>query len=156
MTDEYPTTIIIRRPAKVTTDGRGRAVWGEPIEDTELELMSTQALQAALECAEQADRDSMQALAEGDKDGVLVRDLATGLFEIMSEEELKLLLENDANEMAAKTEFVNSANLACSGEGDQLSLASTQILRKVLKGSDSSESGQESEDSTSRDPYNSA
>ena len=34
----YTTTVIIRRPARVSIDDRGHNVWTAPIEETELEL----------------------------------------------------------------------------------------------------------------------
>ena len=41
MAEDYIATVRIRRPAKVTTDDRGRSVWAETIETAQLELVST-------------------------------------------------------------------------------------------------------------------
>ena len=45
MGEDYIPTVRIRRPAKVTTDDRGRTVWADTVETAELELVSTAELQ---------------------------------------------------------------------------------------------------------------
>jgi hypothetical protein len=41
MTDDAPAKVLVERPAKIGSDGRGRPVWVDPIESAELELVST-------------------------------------------------------------------------------------------------------------------
>jgi len=154
MSENYETTIIIRRPARIETDDRGRAVWSEPIEDTELELMSTQALEAALSAANDQGKASIRAIAESDNEGVVVRDGATGLFGVISETELQELLDKDANKAMARSGADPMTESADSPEGAELSLASTQALRKVLRRTQAEKSEDIGEDSGGFDPYN--
>ena len=76
------TTVVIRRPTKVKTDDRGRTVWAGPIEETELDLMSSQDLKLALQAANDTDRESIQVVAESGKKGVVgvIWRLRTWLF----------------------------------------------------------------------------
>ena len=39
MADDAPAKILVKRPAKIKSDGRGRSVWVDPIESAELELV---------------------------------------------------------------------------------------------------------------------
>ena len=48
VTQDFVKTVIIRKPAKVATDDRGRTVWVGKIESVELELVSTTALEKIL------------------------------------------------------------------------------------------------------------
>ena len=128
MADDYTATIRIRRPSKVTTDDRGRTVWVGKIEETELELVSTAELKQILASSDPASRSAIEQVASGDAEGVLARNTATGLFEIVSDSDVDAALGKDARRPATgRLEPV-------SGRSDEdLALVSTQVLRKVLK-----------------------
>lgn len=49
MAKDFVATIRIQRQKKTTIDDRGPTVWNEPVEDVELELVSTTALQKILQ-----------------------------------------------------------------------------------------------------------
>ena len=116
--------------------------------------MSSQALELALAAADNADRESIRAIAEADKEGVIVRDISTGLYEVISEEDLKQLLENDANEMVVNSNANFALSLADKGQSKSLSLARTQALRKFLNEDDADESKIRNDKAKGFDPYN--
>jgi hypothetical protein len=132
MSDSEP-TIKIRRPPRVRTDDKGRTVWADPIEpDEELELVSTKTLRAILESKDPKPRKAMQAAVSGHSDGVLARDPAAGTFEIISEGDLQTILDNtDDLPTIHRPADVNLVP-AHEESGDELSLVSTQALRKIL------------------------
>lgn len=110
MSKDHTKTVRIRKPDKVAPDERGRSVWLGKADAAELELVSTTALEKILKSDGGKTRTEIQKLASGRKDGVLARDTATGHFRIVSE----------TTRRAA----------------DELSLVSTQFLRKVMKPED--------------------
>ncbi|MGH8166752.1 MAG: hypothetical protein ACREQ1_05900 [Woeseiaceae bacterium] len=138
MAEDYVATVRIRRPAKVTTDNRGRSVWAETIETAELELVSTSELQKILDSTDDDTRSAIERVVTGEEEGVLARDPATGLFEIISDADLQAIL--DSNDDLSKT--VRSTRPAdvtlepvsrnAPSGGEELSLVSTQVLRKIL------------------------
>lgn len=52
--------LIIRRRARVPTDARGRTIWATPIEEIEIELMSSQELELALYDSDSVDQKSIR------------------------------------------------------------------------------------------------
>ena len=101
--EDSATTVVIQRPKNVVkTDARGQTVWAGTIEEIELDLMSSQDLELALEAANDVDRESLRALVESGKDGVVVRDRATGLYDVVSEAELQEWLDTDIEISASK------------------------------------------------------
>jgi hypothetical protein len=110
MSEDHTRTVRIKRPSRVAQDERGRTVWVGRVETVELELMSTVALQKVMKSGDGGACSEIRKLARSRKDGVLARDTATGHYRIVSESELKALPNTD-----------------------ELSLVSTQILRKVVK-----------------------
>jgi hypothetical protein len=110
MSDDHSKTVRIKRPSRVAPDERGRNVWVGRVETVELELMSTTALQKVMKSGDGEACSEIRKLARSQKDGVLARDTATGHYRIVSESELKTVANTD-----------------------ELSLVSTQILRKVVK-----------------------
>ena len=156
-------TIRIRRPARVTTDDRGRTVWRDTIETAELELVSTAELQKILASADDDTRSAIQSIIREEGDGVLARDPATGLFEIISDADLQAILEsNDHLRKMRRPEEVptQSASTKQQNEDEELSLVSTQVLRKILA-SDTPETASPRRDKLAEDkgggfdPYNS-
>jgi hypothetical protein len=134
MADEYTATLRIRRPAKVRTDERGRTVWVDTIETAELELVSTEQLKQLLESADENARSTIRQMVENEREGVLARNPATGLFEIISDDDLRAALGNeDAPKTARRPADVTLEPLSNCGSKEELSLVSTQMLRKVLQ-----------------------
>ena len=137
MAKDHTNTVQIRRIAKVAPDDRGRSVWLGKIEPVELELVSTMALQKILKTGGGDTRAEIGKLAAGRKNGVLARDAATGHFRILSEADLKKAASappspadrpqrRNVTTGAPMTETVRR-------KADELSLVSTQMLRKVVR-----------------------
>ncbi|HEX7720404.1 MAG TPA: hypothetical protein VF389_11405 [Woeseiaceae bacterium] len=133
MAEDYVATVRIRRPAKVTTDDRGRTVWAETIETAQLELVSTAQLKTILQSDDDESRSSIERLILSKDDGVLARDPATGLFEVISDKDLQAILASD--DKLPPTRRPADVTLEAIGDdsGDALSLVSTQMLRKIIK-----------------------
>lgn len=125
------TTVIIRRPARVNIDERGHNVWTEPIEETELELMSTQELKLALAAADDADREAIREMAESGKRGVVARNPATGGFDVVSEDELRDL-QLDKTVKLSQLLDQDVADDPSDREDQELSLVTTQMLKQML------------------------
>ena len=117
MDDELRKTVKIKRARKVATEAGDRNVWSKPIEEVELELVSTGQLKNILESGKQEHKDRIRELAGG-QDGVLARSAETHEFEILAEDSFTL-------EPADKT-----------GDEGELSLVTTQALRRILKSED--------------------
>ena len=150
MADDYTATIRIRRPSKVTTDDRGRTVWVGEIEEAELELVSTAELKQILDSSDPASRSAIEEVASGGAEGLLARNTATGLFEIISDHDVQAALARDTARPAAGS----GLEPAKGRSGEDLSLVSTQVLRKVLK--DDTKPGTPRKDAGGGfDPYNS-
>jgi len=128
-------TVRIRKVDKVAPDTRGRSVWLGKIEPVELELVSTTALQAILKTEGGKTRVEIQKLAAGRKNGVLARDTATGHFRILSETDLRKAATAPPGEGPKRSGVVTAPPLTetTRKKAEELSLVSTQILRKVVK-----------------------
>jgi hypothetical protein len=135
MSKDPTKTIPIRRIEKVAPDHRGRSVWLGKIEPVELELVSTTALQKILKSEGGATRSEIAKLAAGRKNGVLARDTATGHFRILSDADLKKAVDAPPAEGAKRSAEVTGAPMTDTTrkKADELSLVSTQILRKVVR-----------------------
>ncbi|MDH4259343.1 MAG: hypothetical protein OEW16_03465 [Gammaproteobacteria bacterium] len=136
MVQDYVKTVIIRRPAKIATDERGRTVWAGKVESVELELVSTTALERILKSDDGKTHGEIRRLARGRKNGVLAKDPATGAYHIVSEDELRAALEStDMRPPPARLADASAAPVAdkVKQATEELSLVSTQTLRKVLK-----------------------
>ena len=136
MAKDFVATIRIQRQKKTTTDDRGRTVWNEPVEDVELELVSTTALQKILKSDDGQTRGEIRRLAAGRKDGVLARDTATGVYQIVSDADLKAALgTGEVQDKPKRGAEVTAPPISEKTRlaADELSLVSTQVLRKVLK-----------------------
>jgi hypothetical protein len=105
------------------------------VEAVELELVSTTALEKILKSEGGQTRTEIQKLAAGRKNGILARDTATGHFRIVSEADLKKALAAESGGKPARSAEVTAAPLTETTRraADELSLVSTQILRKVMK-----------------------
>lgn len=135
MVKDYEATVRIRRTKKVTTDDRGRTVWNEPVGHAELELVSTTALEKILASDDGKTRGEIRRLVAGKQDGVLARDTATGHFQIVSDADLQKFLDSDGQPAPHRKADVTHEPVSekVQQAADELSLVSTQVLRKVLK-----------------------
>lgn len=134
MGDDYVATVRIRRPARVSTDG-GRNVWSDTIEEVELELVSTSELEGLLKSGDQDTRGALRKAVSGEEEGVLARDPATGLFQVVSEAELKSFLEDSGDAPIRRRPpgiRPEPPREAKEKESEELSLVSTQMLRKLI------------------------
>jgi hypothetical protein len=162
MNDRKPEKYLIQRRKKVRTDGRGRSVWADPVESAELELVSTLALKKILKTDDEKSRKAIETIAKKGDDGVLARDPASGEFEIVSDEELRsIIADNEGLSPVARPSEVTleTLNEHDDREGDELSLVSTQALRRILRPGteetdDSGESATDKDESGGVDPYN--
>lgn len=145
MTSKDPTkTVRIRKVDKVAPDHRGRSVWLGKIEPVELELVSTTALEKILKTEGGETRSEIRKLAAGRKNGLLARDTATGHFRILSDADLREAATTPPPADGPKrSSVVTAAPLTetVRMKADELSLVSTQILRKVVKPDDKAANG---------------
>jgi len=135
MAKDHTKTVQIRKVGKVAPDHRGRSVWLGKIEPVELELVSTTALQTILKTEGGKTRVEIQKLAAGRKNGVLARDTATGHFRILSDADLKKAATAPPGEGPKRSGVVTAPPLTetTRKKAEELSLVSTQILRKVVR-----------------------
>jgi hypothetical protein len=139
MADDFTKTVRIQRQTRVAEDDRGHNVWVGKVESVELELVSTTALQKLLKTADGKTQSEIRQLAAGKADGVLARDTATGVFQIVSNEDLKTAVDiTTSKDRPARGSEIQGAPLSekTLQAAEELSLVSTQILRKVIKPDD--------------------
>ena len=159
MPDDLKQTVRIVRKPKVATDERGHTVWADPVETVELDLVSTTMLKNLLDADDDTTRQRIEKAAEG-KDGVLAHDAERDRFEIIDDDDLQAALDSAASaQEPVRPADVVLEPLADSIDDDEeeLSLVSTQMLRKMLAGDepdDNPDSGDEPGDGF--DPYNSS
>lgn len=169
MTDDKKLTEPVgdtERLPRVSVDERGRSVWTGPVGSGEFELISTASLRAILDSDDDDSRQAIEQVADSDDEGVLVRDATTGMFRVIDENELQALLVADGLTPAAKPASADVVleSLDDPTAGSELSLVSTQALRKIIRndgsatlqpeGDESIELGLESPGGF--DPYNSS
>lgn len=131
MGNELDKTIRLRRKARITTDELGRSVWVDTVETAQLELVSTQMLEALIN--EDGDRRPRLEEAMRQGDGVLAHDPDRDAFEIVSDDDLRLALEASGNKNAALPREPTTYEVEeASTTVDELSLVSTQMLRAML------------------------
>jgi hypothetical protein len=135
MSKDPTRTVQIRKVDKVAPDHRGRSVWLGKIEPVELELVSTTALEKILKTEGGETRSEIQKLAAGRKNGVLARDTATGHFRILSDADLRKAATEPPADGPKRSGVTTAEPLSETTrlKADELSLASTQFLRKVVK-----------------------
>lgn len=155
MGDQFKETVRIVRKDKVMTDERGRTVWNVPVEEVELELVSTEMLKVLIDSDDAEKRQSLEDAARG-KDGVLAHSPSSGTFEIIDDDDLKAALEGAGGvpDAVDAAEFREESLLDRADTRDEeLSLVSTQMLKVMLEIEDD-EHPEEAEKSF--DPYDSA
>ena len=97
MSEELKQTVRLVRRGKVRTDDRGRSVWAEPVEDVELELVSTQMLKNMLVSGDDERKERLRVAAEA-RDGVLAQNVQSGSFEIIDDDDLDAALKSVADD----------------------------------------------------------
>ncbi len=130
--DEFKDTVKIQVTRKVGTDSRGRTVWTKPVEPIELELVSTVMLKHMMASDDDQRKDRIRSVANSG-DGILARNTSSSEFEVLAEDELLEALKAADREPAAnKNTDAALEPLNDSGSGGELSLVTTQMLRRVL------------------------
>tara|TARA_R110002049_G_scaffold196523_6_gene365628 strand:+ start:9773 stop:10216 length:444 start_codon:yes stop_codon:yes gene_type:complete len=145
------------RPAKISTDERGRSVWSGEIEEAELELVSTMMLKTLLS-SKDAERKQQLEAAAASKNGVLAKNLSSGAFEIIDDDDLMAALASadDGAEKLSASEMAGEHLLELADtEDEELSLVSTQALRKILGHPEEEAEAEKADKSGGFDPYNS-
>lgn len=104
---------------------------GDTVRLETLELMSTQRLNTLLAEEHAQHHDAVRQIAESSRDGYLARDSATGHFKVIDDDELQALLDTEPEKrrVARPAPAEPAAEAPAS---DELSLVSTQRLRKIL------------------------
>ena len=158
MSDKLNQTIRIKRGEKVGVDDHGHSVWTKPVEELELELVSTMMLKKILDSDDEEKKQRSRSLA-AEEEGVLARSPCGESFEIVSDDELEAALAASNEEPA----FHRPADVVLEpaspvGEQEELSLVSTQVLRQMLSHNDDASSGDSDElglqgDSGGYNPY---
>jgi hypothetical protein len=134
MSDELKRTVRILRHAKVSSDDRGRSVWVDPVESAELELVSTVMLERVLSSDDEDRKRKLKEAAAG-KEGVLAHDPEKDSFQIVDDADLMAMLEMTPHGMDAikSADVVYEPLSSLADTGEELSLVSTQALRRILK-----------------------
>jgi len=132
--------VLVQRPSRIRTDGHGRSAWADPVHSAELELVSTQMLKQILTSRDDTERKAVASAAKTSADGVLVRHPQSGSFEIIEDEELQAILDlNTGLPKIRRPADPTLEPLRDYVEFEELSLVSTQALRKVLSDDDQDE-----------------
>lgn len=157
MSERLKKTIRIQRRASVNTDDRGRNVWTDTIETAELELVSTVMLKKIIDSGDDERKERLREAAEG-KDGILAHDPQSDRFEIVDDDDLKAALQSAAgvsNEVRAADVTYEPQRQSGEGDADELSLVSTQALRRILNQEPEVEADEAPPAEQGFDPYNS-
>ena len=132
--DTTAITIKIRQPAKIATLEPGQRVWSGPIEELEFDLISTQELAAVLESTDDVSQEWIHAVHECDQSDVIARGWATGLHRVISEPELKILMDTDSEHLTTKydRDLVSEAPLVVDEASGSL-ISTTSFYRILVK-----------------------
>ena len=94
-------------------------------------------LKVMLTSRDESDRKAIREAANTETDGVLVRDPQSGSFDIIDDDELQAILDvNQGLPKISKPADATLEPLRDYADDTELSLVSTQALRKVLNGDD--------------------
>jgi hypothetical protein len=105
------------------------------VDSAELELVSTQMLKVMLTSRDDSDRRAIREAASTETEGVLVRNPASGRFEIIDDDELQAILDvNQGLPEISKPADATLEPLRDYADDGDLALVSTRALRKVLDG----------------------
>jgi len=154
MSDKLNQTQKILRSSRVTMDERGRTVWVDPVETANLELMSTQMLKKVIDSNDAKAKKDLRRIAKGES-GLVARDMNSGKFEVINDEELQRILDGTDGESDVEgSQFVEEATASTFDNSGELELVSTQMLCIALNLKDDETPAEESADE-GFDPYNS-
>ncbi len=158
MSDKFKATVRIQRPARMRTDGSGRPVRAESLETVDIELFSTGEIRKILGSKDEAAIKAIEDAAESGDEGVLARNIATGLFEIVDNSDLQAIIEQDVRPRKHEkvADIIYEPAFDSEKSIDELSLVSTMALRKILKEDDVDEPIAEEIDDAGFDPYDSS
>ncbi len=141
MSDDLKNTIRLVRKNKCITDDRGRTVWNVPIENTELELVSTERLEEMIRTDGERAKERIARAAQK-KDGILAHNPADNRFQIIDDDDLMAALDSAADiserEVSLASEDEPTFDDTDSG-AEELSLVSTQMLKQLLDVEDDTE-----------------
>lgn len=145
MAETASKSLRIKRAGRVTGD-----------QPSDLELVSTQMLKVILTSRDTREREAIATVASSAADGVLVRDPASGGFEIIDDDELQAMLhQNPDLPELSRSDDLTSKPLKDYPDDAALTLVSARALRKVL--SDDAEAMQDADrsddDGVEFDPY---
>lgn len=132
MDDDITATIRLARRPRVYTDAVGGTVWKDDVETTELELISTQALEALI-IDDEGTMAKLRRLETSD-DGVLAQDRHSDAFHVVPREDLQAALADSGRFQMPPEAEVPSRYVAeqVADDIEELTLVSTQVLRKLL------------------------
>ncbi len=158
MSDELKATVRIQRPAKTQAAGRGQSLCAEAAETVEFELFSTVALRKILASNDEAAINAIEDAAESGDQGVLARNIATGLFEMVDDTDLRAALDDDISPPKQEGGTEVSYEPAYNSEKsiDDMTLVGTQALRKILGKEEKEEPVVADTVESGCDPYNSS
>ena len=158
MSDELKATVRIQRPAKTQADGRGQFVGAEAAETVELELFSAVAVRKILASKDEAAINAIEDAAESSDQGVLARNIATGLFEMVDDADLRAALDNNISppKQEGGTDLTYEPAYNSEKSIDDMTLVGTQALRKILGKEEKEEPVVADTVESGFDPYNSS
>lgn len=143
MSGDTPNKVLVRRRTKIKTDSRGQSERADPVENAELELVSTQTLKQILSSSDQQNRKGIEDAANTATDGVLARDPATGYFEIIDDADLQAILDTSSDlPKLTRPADVTVKPLHDYVDDECMSLVTTMALRNVLARSDDDSSAE--------------
>lgn len=154
MSREIP--VRVRVPGQTTENSSNN----QRNDTIELELVSTQALNVMLESQDEIERQAIEDIAEMNEPGVLARNTQSGSYQIIDDDDLQAILDDNSDLPKVRQPSditLEPAHPTSAESAGELSLVSTQALRKVL-----GKSEVENVDGTPQqilenfDPYNSS
>jgi hypothetical protein len=157
MSREIP--VRVKLPGQTTeSSGENRSDMQRK-EAIELELVSTQALNLTLASQDKMERMAIEDVAEMNEPGVLARNPQSGSYQIIDDDDLQAILDDnrDLPKIRQPSDItLEPAHPTPSDTAGELSLVSTQALRKVLGKSEVENlDGNTEQIMENFDPYNS-
>ena len=158
MSDELKATVRTQRPANKQADGRSQCSCVQAPEASDFELFCTIEVKNILASKDQAAIKATEDVAESGDEGVLARNVATGLFGMVDNAAVQAALDNDFS----LPEQVGNADVTCEPAHDSeksidgLSLVGTLALRRILGKEEKEEPVAADTVESSCDPYNSS
>lgn len=118
--------------SRISTDETGHSVWDDTIKTANFELVSTQRLQQLLAADEAHSREAIEKLAAGESEGYLAEDSTTGMLRIIDDDALQSLLDSPEEKLPLVRRDEETVVPASTADDEDLSLVSTQALRKLF------------------------